>query len=106
MADSIYAARLPRYEETFPALTAPEIDRLRRYGSIRKYSDGAKIPSLMLVAPPALNALMSSAIELLSLVNGARISASVANVKSATSSSGFSAARAVLRRRYCVKERC
>ena len=43
MAETIYAARLPRYEETFPALTAPEIDRLRRYGSIRKYADGEKL---------------------------------------------------------------
>ena len=43
MADSIYPARLPRYEETFPALTAQEIDRLRRYGSLRKYSDGEKL---------------------------------------------------------------
>jgi thioredoxin reductase (NADPH) len=43
MADSIYAARLPRYEETFPALTAQEIARLRRYGSVQKYSDGEKL---------------------------------------------------------------
>src|SRR3984957_244967 len=43
MADSIYAARLPRYEETFPALTAQEIARLRRYGSVRQYSDGEKL---------------------------------------------------------------
>ena len=43
MADSVYPARGPRYQETFPALTAQEIDRLRRYGSVRKYSDGEKL---------------------------------------------------------------
>ena len=43
MADSVYPARGPRYEETFPALTVQEIDRLRRYGSLRKYSDGEKL---------------------------------------------------------------
>jgi thioredoxin reductase (NADPH) len=43
MADSVYPARGPRYQETFPALTAQEIDRLRRYGSLHKYSDGEKL---------------------------------------------------------------
>jgi thioredoxin reductase (NADPH) len=43
MADSVYPARGPRYEETFPALTSQEIDRLRRYGALRKYSDGEKL---------------------------------------------------------------
>jgi thioredoxin reductase (NADPH) len=43
MADSVYPARGPRYQETFPALTAQEIDRLRRYASLRKYSDGEKL---------------------------------------------------------------
>ena len=43
MADSVYPPRGPRYQETFPALTAQEIDRLRRYGSLRKYSDGEKL---------------------------------------------------------------
>ena len=43
MADSVYPARGPRYQETFPALTAQEIDRLRRYGSLRRYSDGEKL---------------------------------------------------------------
>ena len=43
MADSVYPARGPRYQETFPALTAQEIDRLRRYGSLRKYSNGEKL---------------------------------------------------------------
>src|ERR1700733_9561226 len=43
MADFVHPAQLPRYQETFPALTAQEIDRLRRYGSLRKYSDGEKL---------------------------------------------------------------
>jgi thioredoxin reductase (NADPH) len=43
MADLVYPAHGPRYQETFPALAAQEIDRLRRYGSLRKYSDGEKL---------------------------------------------------------------
>jgi thioredoxin reductase (NADPH) len=43
MADLIYPAHGPRYQETFPTLTAQEIARLRRYGSQRKYSDGEKL---------------------------------------------------------------
>jgi thioredoxin reductase (NADPH) len=43
MANPVFAAQIPRYQETFPALTAPEIDRLRRYGSLRKFSDGEKL---------------------------------------------------------------
>src|SRR4029077_20290478 len=43
MADSFHPAQVPRYQETFPELTAQEIDRLRRYGSLRKYSDGEKL---------------------------------------------------------------
>ncbi|MBV9907516.1 MAG: FAD-dependent oxidoreductase [Hyphomicrobiales bacterium] len=43
MADSVFSAQVPRYQETFPELTAREIDRLERYGSHRKYSDGEKL---------------------------------------------------------------
>jgi thioredoxin reductase (NADPH) len=43
MVGLIYPAHGPRYDETFPALRAPEIDRLRRYGSLRKYADGEKL---------------------------------------------------------------
>jgi thioredoxin reductase (NADPH) len=43
MADLVYPAQGPRYQETFPVLTTQEIDRLRRYGSLRKYSDGEKL---------------------------------------------------------------
>ena len=50
MADFV-PARLPRYQETFPALTAQEIDRLRRYGSTRKYSDGEKLFEAGKVSP-------------------------------------------------------
>ena len=51
MAESVYPARLPRYEETFPALTTQEIDRLRRYGSLRKYSDGEKLIEAGKISP-------------------------------------------------------
>ena len=32
-----------RYEETFPTLTAPEMERLRRYGTLHKYADGERL---------------------------------------------------------------
>src|SRR6201747_458567 len=34
------SAVFPRHEQTFPALTAPEIARMRRFGELRRYSDG------------------------------------------------------------------
>ena len=43
MAGLVYPARGPRHQETFPTLTDQEIGRLRRYGSLRKYSDGEKL---------------------------------------------------------------
>ena len=43
MDEFVYPAHGPRYQETFPTLTALEIDRLRRYGSLREYSDGEKL---------------------------------------------------------------
>src|SRR5229473_6471750 len=33
----------PRYEQTFPALTLQEIDRMRRFGEIRTYKDGERL---------------------------------------------------------------
>jgi thioredoxin reductase (NADPH) len=35
------AAMYPRYEETFPTLTPSEIERLRRFGTLHRYADGA-----------------------------------------------------------------
>ena len=37
------AAMFPRHEQTFPALTAPEIARMRRFGELRPYKDGEKL---------------------------------------------------------------
>jgi thioredoxin reductase (NADPH) len=37
------AAMFPRHEQTFPALTAPEIARMRRFGELRHYKDGEKL---------------------------------------------------------------
>jgi thioredoxin reductase (NADPH) len=34
------SAVFPRHEQTFPALTAPEIARMRRFGELRRYCDG------------------------------------------------------------------
>jgi thioredoxin reductase (NADPH) len=36
-------AMAPRYDETFPTLTAKEIDRLRRFGELRRYADGERL---------------------------------------------------------------
>src|SRR5215469_17378774 len=36
-------AFFPRYEQTFPVLTAQEIDRMRRFGEIRTYKDGERL---------------------------------------------------------------
>src|SRR3954463_2915465 len=33
-------AALPRHDQTFPVLTAAEIERMRRFGEIRHYRDG------------------------------------------------------------------
>jgi thioredoxin reductase (NADPH) len=51
MAEFLNPANLPRYQETFPTLTAQEIDRLRRYGSLRKYSDGEKLSEAGKISP-------------------------------------------------------
>jgi thioredoxin reductase (NADPH) len=32
-----------RYDETFPTMTAPETERLRRYGTLHKYADGERL---------------------------------------------------------------
>src|ERR1700694_5879390 len=37
------AAVFPRLEQTFPALTAQEIARMRRFGEVRNYKDGEKL---------------------------------------------------------------
>src|SRR6266403_5649813 len=37
------AARFPRLEQTFPALTPQEIARMRRFGEVRSYQDGERL---------------------------------------------------------------
>jgi thioredoxin reductase (NADPH) len=37
------SAMFPRHEQTFPALTAPEIARMRRFGEVRSYKHGEKL---------------------------------------------------------------
>src|SRR5438128_5230804 len=37
------AARFPRLEQTFPALTLQEIARMRRFGEVRSYKDGERL---------------------------------------------------------------
>jgi thioredoxin reductase (NADPH) len=38
-----FPAHGPRYDETFPTLTAREIERLRHFGSLRRYASGEKL---------------------------------------------------------------
>jgi thioredoxin reductase (NADPH) len=38
-----FPAHGPRYDQTFPTLTASEIERLRRFGTLRKYAAGEKL---------------------------------------------------------------
>ncbi len=42
-----------RYEETFPTLTAPEMERLRRYGTLHKYADGERLSQTGMAMPGA-----------------------------------------------------
>ena len=51
MAGLVNPSLAPRYDETFPELKPEEIDRLRRYGSLRKYSDGEKLVEAGKIAP-------------------------------------------------------
>ena len=51
MADIVYPAHGPRYQETFPTLTAHEVDRLRRYGSPREYAGGEKLVEAGKISP-------------------------------------------------------
>jgi thioredoxin reductase (NADPH) len=51
MAPLIYPAHGPRFEETFPKLDPQELDRLRRYGTARKYFNGEKLFEVGKVAP-------------------------------------------------------
>jgi thioredoxin reductase (NADPH) len=37
------SAMFPRHEQTFPALTAPEVARMRRFGELRSYKHGEKL---------------------------------------------------------------
>jgi thioredoxin reductase (NADPH) len=43
MAPLTTQAQIPRYDETFPTLTAKEIDRLRRFGSLRRYASTERL---------------------------------------------------------------
>ncbi len=43
MAPLTSQAQIPRYDETFPTLTAKEIDRLRRFGALRRYASTERL---------------------------------------------------------------
>ena len=51
MTGPVFPANVPRYGETFPELKPEEIDRLRRYGMLQKYSDGEKLVEAGKIAP-------------------------------------------------------
>ena len=48
---SLPLAQGSRHEETFPTLTAPEIERLRRYGASHAYADGEKLVEIGKAGP-------------------------------------------------------
>src|SRR5277367_2558214 len=54
MAALVYPVHGPRHQETFPELKPPEIDRMRRFGVLRKFSDGEKLYEAGKVAPGML----------------------------------------------------
>jgi thioredoxin reductase (NADPH) len=39
----LFSPTQARYEQTYPTLTAPEIDRLRRFGEVRRFGNGEKL---------------------------------------------------------------
>jgi thioredoxin reductase (NADPH) len=41
----------PRYEQTYPTLTSAEIDRLRRFGTVRHFNDGERLVEAGKVSP-------------------------------------------------------
>jgi thioredoxin reductase (NADPH) len=43
LSDVPTGAAYPRHEQTFPALTPAEIERMRRFGEIRRYADGERL---------------------------------------------------------------
>src|SRR5579859_3060699 len=94
---SVTISRVPCPPASVPTSSLIKIMTRRPLGgSLSRYWEARKIPSLIFVAPPAWKELICSASFALSFVKGTRNSASVEKVKSATSSSGFSAARAVV----------
>ena len=53
------AASFARYEQTFPTLTPHEIDRMRRFGEVRRFSPRVLV-ELLAVSGPAVAALVAS----------------------------------------------
>ncbi|MBO0756763.1 MAG: thioredoxin reductase, partial [Bradyrhizobiaceae bacterium] len=41
--DTAAVSRPPRFDQTFPTLTPSDIDRLRRFGTVRRYADGERL---------------------------------------------------------------
>jgi thioredoxin reductase (NADPH) len=41
----------PRYEQTYPTLTPVEIDRLRRFGTVKRFKDGERLVEAGKVSP-------------------------------------------------------
>jgi thioredoxin reductase (NADPH) len=42
-SDMAAVSKPPRYDQTFPTLTPHDIDRLRRFGTVRRYADGEQL---------------------------------------------------------------
>jgi len=50
-ADTISAAVGPRFDQTFPTLPPADIDRLRRFGSVRSFADGERLVEAGKISP-------------------------------------------------------
>jgi thioredoxin reductase (NADPH) len=53
----------PRYEQTFPTLTADEIARIRRFGEVRNFNDGEALFETGKVGP-GMFVLLSGHVEI------------------------------------------
>jgi thioredoxin reductase (NADPH) len=62
-ADRKAPVEFPRYEQTFPTLTADEIARIRRFGEVRNFSDGEALFETGKVGP-GMFVLLSGHVEI------------------------------------------
>jgi thioredoxin reductase (NADPH) len=50
-SDTATVSTVPRYDQTFPTLALSDIERLRRFGTVRRYADGERLVEAGKVSP-------------------------------------------------------